>query len=84
LRDEIALAIRLARSRTSDRGAPRFTKKQNGKRLIVDEPPLITHVPKAEAEGCRRARRVMNTLSPQWRRVLGGYTLIDLATKWSV
>src|SRR5882724_616069 len=55
LRDEIALAIRRARSRTSDRALPRFTKKQNGKRFIVNEPPLITRVPKAEADGMAAA-----------------------------
>ena len=42
LRDEIARSAKRARNRTSDRALPRFTREHEGRRHIVDEPPLIT------------------------------------------
>ena len=82
LRAEIARAVKLARTRTSDRALPRFTSERNGRRAIVDEPPLITHGSKAQAGGIAAALdRYLNTLPPHWRRVLGGYTIVDIAHK---
>ena len=82
LRHEIRRAVRRARHRTSDRALPRFTTERNGRRHIVEEPPLITHV------GDAAARRIaggldeyLETLAPHWRRALGGYTLVDIAHK---
>ena len=57
LRGEIARAARRARSRTSDRALPRFTTERDGRRYIIDEPPLITRVPKADAESHLRRSR---------------------------
>ncbi len=82
LRGEIARAIRRARSRTSDRALPRFTTTRDGRRFIVDEPPLITRVPKTEAKRIAAALdEYLKTLAPHWHRVLGGYTLVDIAHK---
>jgi uncharacterized protein (DUF2252 family) len=82
LRGEIMRAARRARARTSDRALPRFTAKRNGRRHIVDEPPLITRVPKAQAERIAIALDAyLASLAPHWRRVLGGYTLVDIAHK---
>jgi len=82
LRDALARAIRRARSRTSDRALPRFTVTRYDQRHIVDEPPLITRVPKAEANDITGGlEQYLSTLAPQWRRVLGGYTLVDIAHK---
>jgi uncharacterized protein (DUF2252 family) len=82
LRGEIARAARRARSRTSDRAVPRFTTERDGRRYIVNEPPLITRVGKAEADGVAAALdEYLDTLAPHWRRVLGGYTLVDIAHK---
>jgi Uncharacterized protein conserved in bacteria (DUF2252) len=50
LHGEIERAAKRARSRTSDRALPRFATERDGRRCIVDEPPLITRVPEAEAE----------------------------------
>src|SRR5215471_5373890 len=50
LRREIARAVRRARLRTSDRALPRFTTERNGRRHIIDDPPLITRVAKVEAD----------------------------------
>jgi uncharacterized protein (DUF2252 family) len=82
LRDEIERATKRARGRTSDRALPRFTEKHQGRRRIVAEPPLITRIPAAEADQVATALDTyLAGLAPHWRRVLGGYTLIDIAHK---
>ena len=82
LRGEIARAAKRARSRTSDRALPRFTTTRDGRRVIVDEPPLITRVPKDDADRIAAALDdYLTTLAPHWARVLGGYTLVDIAHK---
>jgi len=49
---------------------------------IVEEPPLITRVPEQEAEQLAEGLdEYLSTLAPHWRRVLGGYTLVDIAHK---
>ena len=82
LRGEIARAAARARRSTSDRVLPRLTAKQHGERRIVDEPPLIRHV---SAETTDRIAQGLEayllTLTPYWQRLLGGYTLIDIAHK---
>ncbi len=82
LREEIRRAARQARTRTSDRALPRFTRKRNGRRQIVEEPPLITRVSAEDAEMLAQALdEYLATLAPHWRRALGGYTLVDIAHK---
>jgi uncharacterized protein (DUF2252 family) len=86
LRAELRRAADRARRRTSDRAVPRFTEKhgpaESSARRIVEEPPLITHVPGAEADELARALdEYLSTLAPHWRRILGGYTLVDIAHK---
>jgi uncharacterized protein (DUF2252 family) len=82
LRDEIERSAKRARSRTSDRALPRFTAERDGKREIVEEPPLITHVSEQDAEAIAEGLDdYLLTLAPHWRRVIGGYTLIDIAHK---
>jgi uncharacterized protein (DUF2252 family) len=82
LRAEVERAARRARQRTSDRALPRFTQEVAGTRRIVEEPPLITRVPDAEAEELAAALdEYLHTLAPHWRRVLGGYTIVDIAHK---
>lgn len=82
LRAEIKRSAKRARQRTSDRALPRFSREQAGGRRIVEEPPLITHLPDEETELVAEALDdYLATLSPHWRRVLGGYTLVDVARK---
>jgi uncharacterized protein (DUF2252 family) len=82
LRAEIGRAVTRARSRTSDRALPRFTTEKDGRRHIVNQPPLISHVPEAHAERIAQALdNYLRTLASHWRRVLGGYTLVDIAQK---
>jgi uncharacterized protein (DUF2252 family) len=82
LRAEIERASRRARQRTSDRALPRFTTERDGRRHIVEEPPLITQVSEADAERIAEGLdHYLQTLASHWRRVLGGYTLLDVAHK---
>ena len=82
LRHEIERAARRARQRTSDRALPRFTEKVDGRRRIVEEPPLITRLPERERDLVAAALDdYLLTLASHWRRVLGGYTLVDVAHK---
>ncbi|WP_298460968.1 DUF2252 domain-containing protein [uncultured Cellulomonas sp.] len=82
LRAEIERAARRARTRTSDRALPKFTHEHEGRRRIVEQPPLIAHVPEQESEHLGAALDdYLQTLAPHWRRVLGGYTLVDIAHK---
>ena len=82
LRREIKRSAKRARNRTSDRALPRFTREHEGRRHIVDEPPLITHISEEDSELVAAALdEYLTTLAPHWRRVLGGYTLVDIAHK---
>ena len=82
LADEVRRSAARARNRTSDRALPRFTHEVDGVRRIVEEPPLITRLPEREAEALAEALDdYLQTLSTHWRRVLGGYTLLDVAHK---
>ncbi|GIG53345.1 DUF2252 domain-containing protein [Demequina activiva] len=79
---ELARAAKRARKRTSDRALPRFTFEDEGDRRIVEEPPLITRLPDGEAEALAEGLdEYMRTLDPHWARLLGGYTLVDVAHK---
>src|SRR5829696_5889116 len=82
LREEIERSAKRARTRTSDRALPRFTAEHEGTRRIVEEPPLITRVPEQDADAIAEGLDAyLVTLAPHWRRVLGGYTLVDIAHK---
>jgi uncharacterized protein (DUF2252 family) len=82
LRAEIRRAADQARRRTSDRALPKFTSERDGRRRIVEDPPLMTRVSYAEAdEVARGLDEYLLTLAPHWRRALGGYTLVDIAHK---
>jgi uncharacterized protein (DUF2252 family) len=82
LRAEISRAAAQARRRTSDRALPKFTAERDGKRRMVEDPPLITRVTAAEADALAPGLdEYLGTLAPHWRRALGGYTLIDIAHK---
>lgn len=82
LRAEIERAAKRARKRLSDRALPRFTEEGESGRRIVEEPPLITQVGMAEADDLVAGLdEYITTLPAHWQRVLGGYTLVDVAHK---
>jgi uncharacterized protein (DUF2252 family) len=81
-RHEVDRAARRARTRTSDRALPKLTEQRDGRRRIVEEPPLTTAVDDRERSLLAAALDdYLLTLTPQWRRVLAGYTLVDVAHK---
>ena len=82
LRKQIKRAARRAEGRTSDRAVPRFTEEHQGQRRMVEEPPLITRVDEDEHERLAEGLDAyLETLAPHWKRVLGGYTLVDIVHK---
>lgn len=86
LRAELRRAAARARKRTSDRAVPRFTEEHgpadSPTRRIVQEPPLITRPPAGELDELAAALDdYTHTLAPHWRRILAGYTLVDIAHK---
>lgn len=82
LRAEISRAAARARRRTSDRALPKFTSQRDGKRHIVEDPPLVTQVSNADADQLAQGLdEYLGTLAPHWRRAMGGYTLVDIAHK---
>jgi len=78
--DEIERAARRAQNRTSDRALPRFSERRDGRRRLVVEPPLITRVDDADVIADALDGYLL-TLAPHWRRILGGYTLVDIVHK---
>ena len=82
LRDEIERSAKRARSRTSDRALPRFTVERGDQRHIIEDPPLITRLNEQDYEAVAASLDdYLDTLAPHWRRVVGGYTLVDVAHK---
>lgn len=82
LRDEIKRAANAARKRTDDRMLPKLTGGATTAARIVDDPPLVTHPDEAKMEDIAQALDAyLPTLTPQWRRIVGGYTLVDIAHK---
>lgn len=80
LLEEIERAATRAQGRTSDRALPRFTERRHGERRLVVEPPLITHVETA-GEIMQALDHYLLTLAPHWRRIVAGYTVVDVVHK---
>ncbi len=82
LRKRVRKAAKRATGRTSDRALPRYTEEHGALRRIVEEPPLITRLDEQELEDVAEALdRYLVTLAPHWRRVVSGYTVVDIAHK---
>jgi len=82
LREEIERAAVAARRRTSDRKLPKLTGGATTAAHILDDPPLVTHPDPDEYEALADGLDAyLTTLTPQWRRIVGGYTLVDIAHK---
>ncbi|MFT3876477.1 MAG: DUF2252 domain-containing protein [Propioniciclava sp.] len=82
LRDEIERAAIAARRRTSDRKLPKLAGGSTNATRIVDDPPLVTHPDAEQFEAIAQGLDAyLPTLTPQWRRIVGGYTLVDIAHK---
>ena len=82
LRDDVERSANRARKRTSDRALPKLTALEDGQHRIVEEPPVITRLTDSEYNEIAEALDVyLATLPPHWRRLVAGYTLLDIAHK---
>jgi uncharacterized protein (DUF2252 family) len=82
LRDDVERSAHRARKRTSDRALPKLTALEGGRHRIVEEPPVITRLTDSEYDEIAEALDVyLTTLPPHWRRLVAGYTLLDIAHK---
>ena len=83
LRDEVERAVVKARARTSDRALPKLTEAtDDGQRRIIEDLPLVRRVSAARFDQIAQALDdYLDTLPLQWRRVIGGYELLDVAHK---
>ena len=82
LRDEVQRAARKARMRTSDRALPKLTEITDGTRHIVNDPPLVVRSSDSRREQITNALDdYLSTIPSPWRRVLGGYSIVDVAHK---
>ena len=86
-RRTVARAIRRARSHTSLRALDTLTRVVDGRRVIVDDPPLIEHLP-AESDGADIADLVRRglaayrrSLAPDRRHLFDHLRPLDLARK---
>jgi uncharacterized protein (DUF2252 family) len=71
-----------ARRRTSLRALAKLTTVQDGKRVIVEDPPLIVRLTDEEVETAfRYARAYRDTLEPDLRLLLDRYNFVDAALK---
>jgi uncharacterized protein (DUF2252 family) len=75
--------MRRARERTGYHAFPNLVQKVDGRYRIADNPPLIEHYPTtAEQNEVRRVfERFRRTLTPDRRRLLERYHLVDVAIK---
>ncbi|MDO5495039.1 MAG: DUF2252 family protein, partial [bacterium] len=83
LRGEIERTVKKARKNVSDRKLPKITGGEaQGERRIVEDPPVVTRVPEERWDQVAGALdEYLETLTSQWRRVVGSYYLADLAHK---
>lgn len=77
---EIARAAERARKRTSDHALPRFTVEDHGRRQLLENPPLTTHLSEMDTNFLLEGLdEYLQTLAPHWRRVVSGYNVVDVA-----
>lgn len=82
LRHDVERSANRARKRTSDRALPKLTALEGGRHRIVEDPPVITRLTDSEYDEIAEALDVyLTTLPPHWRRLVAGYTLLDIAHK---
>jgi uncharacterized protein (DUF2252 family) len=82
LQREIERAAKRARTQTSDRVLPKLTTTAGDRRQIIESPPLVTRVSDAEFDAIASGLDAyLKTVYGHWRRVLGGYTIVDIAHK---
>jgi uncharacterized protein (DUF2252 family) len=81
-RVEVAKTVSKARQRTSMQALSKLTTIRAGKRVIVEDPPLVVRVGDGEVEqAIRYAKAYRVTLEPDRRLLLDRYEFVDAARK---
>ncbi len=76
-------AVTKARRRTGLQALSKLTEMRNGRRVIVDDPPVVDHefVPTDEVAPAALLSRYLETLTDDRRRLVERYTFVDAARK---
>ena len=81
-RVEVERTVAKARRRTSMQALSKLTTVQAGKRVIVEDPPLIVRLDEQQVEqALRLAKTYRATLEPDRRLLLDRYEFVDAALK---
>jgi uncharacterized protein (DUF2252 family) len=81
-RADVAKAVAKARRRTSLQALSKLTTVVDGKRVIVDDPPIVTRLSSEEVAHARRfAESYRRKLEPDRRVLLARYEFVDAARK---
>ena len=81
-RAEVQKVVAKARRRTSLQALSKLTTVVDGKRVIVEDPPLVTRLTSEEVEQARRfAEAYRRRLDPDRRLLLDRYEFVDAARK---
>ena len=81
-RADVAKTVSKARQRTSMQALSKLTTIRDGRRVIVEDPPLVVRVDDAEVEQANRhAKSYRATLEPDRRILLDRYEFVDAARK---
>ena len=81
-RAEVQKVVAKARRRTSLQALSKLTSVVDGKRVIVEDPPLVTRLTDEEVEQARRfAAAYRRGLDPDRRLLLDRYEFVDAARK---
>ena len=81
-RADVERAVAKARRRTSLQALSKLTKLVDGKRVIIDDPPIVTPLSPEEVAYARRfAESYRRKLDPDRRVLLARYEFVDAARK---
>jgi uncharacterized protein (DUF2252 family) len=81
-RTAVAKTVSKARQRTSLQALSKLTTIRDGKRVIIEDPPLVVRVGDDEVEqAMRHAKAYRATLDPDRRLLLDRYEFVDAARK---
>ncbi|MBV8527385.1 MAG: DUF2252 domain-containing protein [Candidatus Dormibacteraeota bacterium] len=81
-RQEVTDAVAKARRRTSMQALGKLTILRDGRRVIVEDPPVVVRATPEQIEQAHRlARRYTRTLAPDVRLLLDRYEVVDAALK---
>jgi len=81
-RAEVERAVTKARHRTSLQALSKLTTIVDGRRVIIEDPPLVTRLADDDVDVARRfAMTYRRTLPPDLQLLLGRYDFVDAARK---